>query len=307
VNNQIFYGDQRTDQWHKLRLGLFTSSTIYHLFEDSSKQAKATALMGQIKDGIWRPTGEVLNHRPTSDDMKYICDYLVKFKFLKALDVPFLKKDLKAALKGAVGELPKDCLLILTACYALQKIEVASGSMLMLCKKKAMDIIYEDTDEDLMGIDAIEWGIENEPLALSFFERNSLERLDEKEQKISFILNERLQTGSSPDATIDGGKIPVEVKNPRQRGIHYDHNRIKTADDLFAFDKQKYYQIQHQIWCLGAKYGFFASFDRRLLGTKFEHKTLHYIRIERNEKVMQQFEPRLLQAIEVRNKFINEF
>lgn len=310
MNNQIFYGEQQTEEWHQLRLGLFTSSTIYHLFEDSSKQAKATALMKQLKDGLWQPNGLVLNHRPTAKDTKYICKYLVDYKFLKAADIRFIKADLKELIKSGSPKLnyTKEAILLLTACYALQHIEVASGSMKMLCKKKAEEIIWElPTDPDLTGVKAVEWGKENEGFARQKFEEETLELLDKKEKKISFIRNENLQTGSSPDDTIEGC-IPVEYKNPEAFGVHYDHWQIKNGDQLLQFDKQKYYQIQHQIWMLNAKFGYFVSFDQRLLNTsKFAHKALFVLKIERNEKVMKMFEPKLLQAIECRNKFIENF
>jgi hypothetical protein len=311
LSNKIFYGEQKTEEWHSLRLGLFTSSTIHHLFEDSSKQAKAIALMQQLKEGTWMLDNAVLNHRPTPDDLTYICKYLVEYKFIKKLDVPILKKDLKAILKDGFvlsgNDSFKECLLILTACYAMHKIEVASGSMTMLCKKKALELIYEAPDMELDGIAAIEWGNENEGLARQVFEEQTLEILDAGDKKISFVQNFNLQTGSSPDDTIQGVS-PVEYKNPWNKGIHYDHWQIKNADQLLQFDKQKYYQLQHQIWMLGAKFGYFVSFGQRLLNTtKFKHKALFVLKVDRNEKVMQQFEPRLMQAIEVRNKFIENF
>jgi len=309
--NKIIYGEQRTPEWQELRLGLFTSSIIYHLFEDSSKQAKSTALMQQLKEGVWSVTNEVLTYRPNSQELKYICEYLVKFSLIKSFDVPFIKKDLKEVLKGGVlsaSEYTKDCLLVLTACYALKNIEVASGSMQMICKKKAEDIIWEKEEETPIT-KAMQWGIDNEALALQYFEIIALEILQKDNEKVSFVMDADLQTGSSPDGTISTrkGLIPVEVKNPFNRGIHYDHCKIKTADDLFQFDRQKYFQIQHQIFCLGAEYGWFVSFDKRLLGTKYAHKALHYIKIEPNKKVQNEFEPRLAQAVKLRDKFISEF
>jgi len=198
--------------------------------------------------------------------------------------------------------------LVLTACYALHYIEVASGSMQMLCKKKALELIYEAPDMDLDGIAAVDWGNENEGYARQILENERLDIiLDKDEKKISFVQNLNLQTGSSPDDTIQG-ITPVEYKNPFNKGIHYDHWQIKTADQLLAFDKQKYYQLQHQIWMLNAKFGYFVSFDQRLLNTaKFSHKALFVLKIERNENIMQQFEPKLLQAIQVRDKFIETF
>lgn len=312
MTNQIFYGEQKTTEWQKLRLGLFTSSTIYHLFEDSSKQTKAIELMKQLKSGAWKVTEAVLNYRPTSYDLTYICNYLVDYGFLKKKEIKFIKKELKGLLKDGhfnSGEkYMKDCILVLTACYALNKIEVHSGSANMLCKKKAQEIIWEKPSraDDIGGVDSVEWGNDGEELARNNFEFETLFDVDKGSKKISFIKNEALQTGSSPDDTIDG-KIPVEYKNPYNEGIHYDHCALKNADDLLKFDKQKYYQIQHQIFCLEADHGYFVSFDRDLLNTKFKHKALKYIEIKRNESVCSQFEPRLLKAIEVRDKFIEDF
>lgn len=310
MNNEIFYGSQQTEEWHSLRLGLFTSSVIWHLFEQSSKQSKAIALMQQLKDGVWKLDNNVLNHRPTATEVDYICKYLVEYKFIKKVDVLFLKKELRSILKNGVplssDEVVKKCLLILTACYALEKIEVCSGSMSMLCKKKALELIYEAPENDLSGVAAVDWGNENEPLARQFFEDETLEMLDMDNKKISFVQNLKLQTGSSPDDTI-GGKIPVEYKNPWNRGIHYDHWQIKNANDLLRFDPQKYFQLQHQIWILGANYGYFCSFDQRLLHTKFKNKALFVLKVERNEQIAQSFEPKLLQAIQVRDKFYFDF
>jgi len=205
LSNKTFYGEQQTEMWHSLRLGLFTSSTIYHLFEDSSKQAKAIALMQHLKDNKLRLSQDALKHRPTSDDLTYICKYLADYKFIKTADVPFLKKDLKAVIKGGSFSITdsKDCLLILTACHAMKHIEVASGSMLMLCKRKALELIYKSPDMDLDGIPAIEWGNETEDYAREVFKNQTLEMLDQRESKISFIKNFELQTGSSPDDTIN--------------------------------------------------------------------------------------------------------
>ena len=116
-----------------------------------------------------------------------------------------------------------------------------------------------------------------------------------------------LESVSSPDDTINS-LIPSEYKCPINKEIHDDHTKIRTAFDLLAFDKQKYYQIQHQIWSLGAEFGYWTSYDPRLARIeKYAHKASHTLKIDLDKKVAAQFSKRIKHATIVRDRLINEF
>lgn len=222
MNERIYnFGSQQTEEWHKLKLGIFSSSDIYKLFVDPKTKKSKEA--GEFSSTSW----------------KYI-------------------------------------------------------------KEKACEVIYQER-EITPTTKAMDWGNENESLARQFFIENSLQFPDE--EKISFLQFGNY-TGTSPDDTINK-KIPSEYKNPFNRLIHLDHLDIKTEEDLYKYSKQKFYQIHHQIYCLGAEFGFWSSFDRRLLlNEETKHLAIHTIKIQRNQELCEEFERRISKAGESRDLYI---
>jgi len=218
------YGEQQTEDWHALKLGLFSSSDIYKLFtEPKSKKAKEA--------GEWSATA-----------WKYI-------------------------------------------------------------KEKATEIIYQQRKENLTGaeIKALDWGNENEPLASKHFNSSNLIFTDKR--KLSFVQFGEY-TGTSPDDTI-GLIIPSEYKCPLNMTIHMDHCDIKTGEDLKKYDKQKFLQLHHQIYCLGGEYGYWSSFDRRLLlNEETEHIAIHTIKVNRDKELCEEFDRRIQKAGEARDEYV---
>ena len=223
MKTKKYYGEQNTEQWHQLRLGLFTASEIYRLFvEPKTKKAK--------EEGQWSDTA-----------YKYI-------------------------------------------------------------KEKACEVIYQDREE-IRQNDAMIWGHENEPLASEWFESKTLEFVDKGEKKIQFVSVGKY-AGLSPDDTIEGF-VPSEYKCPKSRLVHLDHLSILNAEDLKKFSKQKFYQVHFQIWGLGAEFGYWSSFDPRLLNNEETiHKAIHTIKIERCEEICKQFEMKVEKAGVSRDEFI---
>lgn len=303
------------DEWHDLRLGKFTSSTIYQLFEDSSKQTKANAAMTQIQNGHWVLNENIVSARPNTAEINYAAKYLLSSALASKNDLRYSKCELKAAFKDESFSfqnienfnLRNSTALLMIACYAIEYIECMAGSAVSLAKKKAHELIYQEAEEDLSNVAVIEWGIENEPLAARQFELENLDLfLDQR--KVSFIEIEGLESGSTPDDTLDNYTIPVEYKCPKNKGIHYDHCFLNNALDLYNFDKQKYYQVQHQIWTMGATHGYWSSFDKRLLRVdNFKNRALHTLKIKLNPQVAREFPKRIEDATRVRDEFINNF
>jgi hypothetical protein len=223
-NRQYYFGEQQTEEWHALKLGLFSSSDIYKLFsEPKTKKAKEA--------GEWSKVA-----------LKYI-------------------------------------------------------------EEKGADIIYQEGKEILSGseIKALDWGNENEPLASKAFSSSMLIFPDK--EKLSFVQFGEY-TGTSPDDTIDK-TIPSEYKCPMNRNIHLDHMDILTGEDLKKYSKQKYYQLMHQMYCLGAEFGYWSSFDRRLLLNKeTEHAVIHTIIVQRDEELCEQFAMKIQKAGETRDAFV---
>ena len=312
---KLHFGEQNTDNWQKLRLGKFTSSTTFQLFEEPSKQTRTKAAVTQIQNGLWCVNEEILSCRPNNDALNYAGKYLVAAKMCKATEITRSKKVLKEVFKD--NALCMDNiddfgfwnseLLLMSLCYAIDNIDVLAGSSVGLAKKKALEIIHEEQEDDLSHVEAIQWGNDNESVARKFFESKTLNFVDSGHDRIMFVEIEGLESGSSPDDTIEH-LVPVEYKCPKNRAIHHDHTKIRSSQDLFNFNKQKWYQVQHQIWSLKSEFGYWSSFDPRLLNSSIaKHKALHTIKIPLDKTVASQFETKIRLATEVRNEFVEEF
>lgn len=312
---KFHYGEQSTYEWHKLRLGNFTSSTIHQLFSEPTKQNKANLAMVELKRNLWPINKEVVDYRPNNTSINYAIKYLVSFGFGSNIEFEKAKKALKEYFKHdsfcfinlddfSITQYED---LLLRACYAIDNIDVFGGSATTLIKEKANEIIYGEPKEELEGVRALEWGKENEPLASKFFQEKTLNFCDSGSKKIAFVSVNEMATGTSPDDTIDGF-IPSEYKCPINRNKHYDHTKIKNSNDLFNFDKQKYYQMMHQMWVLKSEFGYWSSFHPHLLRkTSTRHKALHTIKVRANNNIIKQFPKLIKQAELLRDKFVLDF
>ena len=313
---KIHYGEQNTDDWKALKVGKFSSSTAWQLFENPSKQTRSKTAMKELKNDGWQLNKEVADHRPDNSQMNYAIGYLLDYGFGRK--EPFVegKADLKAAFKDKAFDwvtfqdfgLTEAAVLVLRACYAIEKINPLAGSCVGLAHEKALEVIHNELrGGDISKIKAIEWGNEYESLASQHFERKTCEFVDKGEERVKFAEIIGLESGSSPDDVIDG-LTPAEYKCPFNKKIHYEHTEIRSAAALLKYSKQKYFQVQHQIWTMHAQFGFWNSFDPRLLKhDRFKHKALHTIKIKLNARIARQFEEKTKKAVEIRDAYISNF
>ncbi len=72
------YGNQQTEEWQKLRLGKFTSSTIYNLFNEPTKKERAIEVVKRMRAGkALEYTANDINLKiMTNEYMNYVWSYL---------------------------------------------------------------------------------------------------------------------------------------------------------------------------------------------------------------------------------------
>jgi hypothetical protein len=154
--------------------------------------------------------------------------------------------------------------------------------------------------------DATRWGMRYEETALNEFANASGFIVRET----GFILHPEFpDAGATPDAIIIENKdseniILAQVKCPYSQKNHLKYARkIQDAKSLKKCRSSIHWQIQGEIWVTGATHSYFVSFDPRLLG----NQRLHYAKIERDEKAIDQIECVIAEAIELRNEFLTKY
>lgn len=175
-----------------------------------------------------------------------------------------------------------------------------------LIREKAKELFYKRPGKIVFSA-ALDWGNEQEPIAQEeFWKVTDLQR---NERKICFVEIDGAETGSSPDDTDISQEIPIEYKNPYNEGIHLDHLELRTGKDLFSYSKQKYMQLQHQMFILSQdkhSHGFFVSYDERLKNIR-PKKALHFFPVKKNIEIHEQFEERIEKAVKLRDFFLQKW
>jgi hypothetical protein len=303
------YFGQNTQEWHEVRTGKFTSSQIYRLFGQVTKNDRIRAAIEKHKITGKLDTYNYSFGTITNTDMNDVWKILHPNLKVSDLDCKETKDGIKGFIKETNGtktdtRLSEKGAYLIDIIMSSREIEVLPKSALTYIEELAIEIAYEkqDVGEEYK---AMEWGNEYEPIASECFRKNNIYAADFP--KIAFCEIKGMETGASPDDTENKTK-PSEYKCPITKKVHKHHTQLKTDLDLLAYDAQKYYQIHHQIWVLGAKYGFWSSYDDRLLGVdKMKHKALHTIKIERNEELCKQFLSRITQATQIRDQMVADF
>lgn len=135
---------------------------------------------------------------------------------------------------------------------------------------------------------AMEWGIENEPLAKAAYEHaNGIEVLDG-----GFFLHDEISKfGASPDGLVESDGL-LEIKCPTS-AVHLDTLMSKEIPDAYTW------QMLAEIECSGRKWCDFVSFDPRMP----KHLRLFQKRLERDEEKIKQMRDEictfLLEVIEL--------
>lgn len=134
-------------------------------------------------------------------------------------------------------------------------------------------------------------GIDTEPYAFDYFRAKKHLDFIPVEQTGFIRLNEF--TGGSPDGIVDG-KYPLEIKCPKRNKFL----RL-VADNVI--DQVYIDQMQHQMWCMDADKAYFLNYIT-FNGEEYGHEII----VPRDEGRIKLMEPRLVEAVEIREKFINK-
>lgn len=106
--------------------------------------------------------------------------------------------------------------------------------------------------EDTFTSSAMQWGIDNEPIAKDAYIAETGSDVDEA----SFVEHELLAAGASPDGYVDTLGL-LEIKCPNS-ATHIETLRTGTIPKYY------YPQVQGQMWITGKTWCDFVSFDPRM-------------------------------------------
>ena len=135
-----------------------------------------------------------------------------------------------------------------------------------------LGVRYLDEQFDLGGLRAIDWGNENEALAIAAYEAHTFTEIHSKQQ-FHRILG--LFVGGTPDGLVDDDGM-IEIKCPNS-----DNHLLNLTQDEQVSDY--IYQVQGYLWITGRQWCDFVSFDPRFP----EDLQLHVRRIERDEEIIE--------------------
>lgn len=115
--------------------------------------------------------------------------------------------------------------------------------------------------------EAMQWGIDNEPIARAAYELRTGDFVDE----CGFFQHHTLMAGASPDGLVRDDGI-IEIKCP-QRSTHIEYLEKGELPSKYKA------QVQGQLWITGRSWADFVSF----YPTFPEHLQLMIVRVERDE------------------------
>jgi hypothetical protein len=162
-----------------------------------------------------------------------------------------------------------------------KKDEMYGDTFFSYARQLAAARIGYDITKDISSLSAVEWGLENEWLAVeTYCERY----LSDVKYPVEFQPHPDYadSVGCTPDAYVGSDGL-IEVKCPDSNN-HLDNVLDnKQLDDYFA-------QIQFQLWVTGRKWCDWVSFDPRAP----EPIKLHVVRVERDEAFISQLAERVI-------------
>jgi hypothetical protein len=162
-----------------------------------------------------------------------------------------------------------------------KKDEMYGDTFFSYARQLAAARIGYDITKDISSLSAVEWGLENEWLAVeTYCERY----LSDVKYPVEFQPHPDYadSVGCTPDAYVGSDGL-IEVKCPDSNN-HLDNVLDnKQLDDYFA-------QIQFQLWVTGRKWCDWVSFDPRAP----EPIKLHVVRVERDETFISQLAERVI-------------
>lgn len=138
---------------------------------------------------------------------------------------------------------------------------------------------YIEIDLDGYTSEAMEWGNEQEDLAVANYQRKTFTDVHGQQEFQQHPNFEHI--GCTPDGLIGEDGL-LEVKNPKTETHLFhclDGGQLKKYKD----------QIQGSLWVTGRKYCDFVSHDSRVIEDKFK---IHITTVERDEDYINQMEER---------------
>lgn len=141
---------------------------------------------------------------------------------------------------------------------------------------------------------AMEWGVENEPVARLQYELESGNTVEDT----SLWLHDDIEAGASPDGLI-GSDGCLEIKCPNT-ATHLE--TLRTG----KIPRQYFAQVQGQMWVTDRKWCDFVSFDPRLPA----NAQLFITRVERDETYIKDLEYELrsfLEEVEEEVEFVKNY
>lgn len=146
-----------------------------------------------------------------------------------------------------------------------------------------------------------QWGVENEPLARSWYERLSKNNVQEP----YLVFHETIQGFScTPDAFVNDNGL-LEIKCPSAGENHLDHCFITNNEDFKKNFPNKYWQMIAQIAICGKDFCDFVSFDPRV-PTGFGFFKYQILRSEVQSDI-DLLESKVSHAVNVRDEYVKMF
>jgi hypothetical protein len=138
-----------------------------------------------------------------------------------------------------------------------------------------------DTSPDISHLSAVEWGIENEWLAVESYQERTFAEVNYTGESQVFTLHPVIRyVGATPDGYIGTDGL-LEIKCPNSS------NHLDNLLDDAQLDQYRP-QLQFQLWVTGRKWVDWVSFDPRAP----EPLQLHIVRVERDEALIAELEQR---------------
>ncbi len=162
-------------------------------------------------------------------------------------------------------------------------------------RKKALEEITRQQQDVITINAAMQHGIDCEPIAAARYAQHKNEMLIETGLD---LWSENDQVGASFDRVILGKKAAIEIKCPALH-THCKYMEMQTAADLKKVAKNYYWQIMQQMLVGGFEYIDFVSFCPSL-----DIKEIFVLRIERNEKDIENLKKCLLKAIQKKQQLV---
>lgn len=160
------------------------------------------------------------------------------------------------------------------------------------CFEKAVEVVYGKDDDDNFTSFDMKRGIELEPFAFDKFK--DLKKFDFLEVKPSYFFPFGDYAGASPDGVVSDDAI-LEIKCPRPNKFFK-----LMANGINEIDKEYIAQMQMQMMCSNSQKAYFFNYII-FNGVEMWHEII----VERDEVMIDLIKSRLLEAIEIRNKYIN--